>query len=272
MFKYDSTSQSFSFGHNAFANASLYLSAPNTSEYSGYELTMGSIITGYHVKTFTLNSIDDNFYFYNVGKCINNAYYTVVSCVVTRGTAEPTLQMVSVELGNYTESIADRFNSNTKSGYFNVVSYVDTNGWRYSLAIPTKYASSDTFENRPMFFYEYRLYKLRDTGSMTDNEFYNSGYSAGYSAGKLDGSSSGYNQGYDAGETIGYQNGYNDGVEHGGNYTFLGLIGAVIDAPINAFTSLLNFDVLGVNILSLITGLLSIAIIVFIVKLCMGGK
>lgn len=272
MLKYDSTSQSFSFGYNAYPNASLYLALPNTSDYSTYPLTFGNKSSVYIVKTFTLNSTDDSFNFYTVGKCYGKSSYTVVSCVVTRGIAEPTLQMVSVELGNYTESIANYFNSNTKSGYFNVVSYVDTNGWRYSLAIPTKYASSDTFANRPMFFYNYRLYKLRDTSSMTDNEYYNSGYSAGYSAGKLDGSSSGYNQGYDAGVTIGYQNGYNDGVEHGGNYTFLGLIGAVIDAPINAFTSLLNFEVLGVNILSLITGLLSIAIIVFIVKLCMGGK
>ena len=87
-----------------------------------------------------------------------------------------------------------------------------------------------------------------------------------------DGEDTGYQDGYNAGETIGYQNGYNAGVEHGGNYSFMGLIGAVIDAPVSAFTSLLNFELLGVNILGFISGLLTLALIIFIIKLCMGGK
>lgn len=272
MFKYDSTSQSFSFGYNAFANATLYLSLPNTSDYSTYPLNFGSSSSVYIVKTFTLNSTDDNFYFYTVGKCINNNFYTPISCVVTRGTAEPTLQMVSVELGNYTESIADRFNSNTKSGYFNVVSYVDTNGWRYSLAIPTKYASSDTFANRPMFFYNYRLYKLRDTGSLTDSDYYNTGYNDGYNNGKADGQSSGYSSGYSDGDSAGYTRGFTEGQEAGGDYTFLSLLSAVFDAPINAFKSLFNFDLLGFNLLSFITGLITLALVIFIVKKVAGGE
>ncbi len=272
MFKYDSTSQSFSFGYNAFANASLYLKVPVNDGYSTYPLTFGSTNSVYIVKTFTLNSTDDNFYLYTVGKSIKNSGFTVVSCVVSRGNAEPTLQMVSVELGNYTESIADSFNSNTKSGYFNVVSYVDTNGWRYSLAIPTKFASSDTFANRPMFFYEYRLYKLRDSGNLTDSDYYNTGYTDGYNNGKAAGQSSGYSSGYSDGDSAGYTRGFAEGQEAGGDYTFLSLLSSVIDAPINAFKSLFNFDLLGFNLLSFITGLITLALVIFIVKKVAGGK
>ena len=52
----------------------------------------------------------------------------------------------------------------------------------------------------------------------------------------------------------------------------MSLIGSVIDVPVNAFTSLLNFEVLGVNLLAFITGLLTLAVVIFIVKLCIGGK
>lgn len=101
---------------------------------------------------------------------------------------------------------------------------------------------------------------------------YDAGYQSGYDAGVVDGNGKGYKDGYSAGETIGYGNGFNAGLEQSNKYSFNSLIGAVIDAPVSAFTSLLNFEFLGVNILGLVTGLLSLAIIVLIIKLCMGGR
>ena len=77
---------------------------------------------------------------------------------------------------------------------------------------------------------------------------------------------------YQNGYNNGYNQGKNDGIASANNYSFLGLIGAVIDAPIKAFTSLFNFEILGFNILSFITGLLTLAVIVVIVKLALGGK
>lgn len=118
--------------------------------------------------------------------------------------------------------------------------------------------------------YNTRTYYFSNSFSGLDG--YAQGFENGYNAGVTDGSNTGYQDGYNAGQTIGYQDGYNAGVEHGGNYTFLGLIGAVIDAPVSAFTSLLNFNILGVNILGFVTGLLTLALIIFIIKLCMGGK
>lgn len=55
------------------------------------------------------------------------------------------------------------------------------------------------------------------------------------------------------------------------NYTFFGLISAVIDAPIKAFTGLFNFEIFGVNIKSFLLSLFTIALVIAIVKLFMGN-
>ncbi|HIU06668.1 MAG TPA: hypothetical protein IAC46_03685 [Candidatus Onthoplasma faecigallinarum] len=97
---------------------------------------------------------------------------------------------------------------------------------------------------------------------------YSIAYDKGYYDGNKEGSTNGYNTGYDTG----YYNGYNEGINDSNAYTFTNLIGSVLDAPISAFTSLLNFDILGVNLLAFISGLFTLAIIIFIIKLFLGGK
>jgi len=122
--------------------------------------------------------------------------------------------------------------------------------------------------------YEYntRLYYLISPDNFTDNESFQSGYDQGYQEGLGVGNTEGYQNGYNAGNTIGYNNGYSAGVEASNQYTFLSLMGSVLDAPLKTFTSLLNFNLLGVNMLSFITGLLTLAIIIFVIKLFLGGK
>lgn len=56
------------------------------------------------------------------------------------------------------------------------------------------------------------------------------------------------------------------------NYSFFGLISAVIDAPIKAVRGLLNFDILGVNMFSFVTSLFSLAVVLMIVKLLLGTR
>ncbi len=70
-----------------------------------------------------------------------------------------------------------------------------------------------------------------------------------------------------------YQKIYNLGKLAGSSetYTFFGLISAVIDAPIKAFTGLLNFEIFGVNIKSFLLSLFTIALVIAIVKLFMGN-
>lgn len=109
-----------------------------------------------------------------------------------------------------------------------------------------------------------------DFPDLSSNSYYQSGYNDGYNVGYNDGTDSGYQDGYNVGEDVGYNNGYNAGVESSSDYSFLALIGAVVDAPVNAFTSLLNFEILGFNILSFVTGILTILVIVFVIKLAFG--
>ncbi len=160
----------------------------------------------------------------------------------------------SVELGN----------ENNGTDRYNFVRYTDSNNGTFTI----KFYVRDVIEEIGLL--TYRIYYL--SPDLTDNQIYDSGYQDGYNAGNFDGNSQGYQDGYNAGEAIGYGTGYNAGLEQSGKYSFNSLIGAVIDAPVSAFTSLLNFELLGVNILGLITGLLSLAVIVLIIKLCMGGR
>lgn len=66
-----------------------------------------------------------------------------------------------------------------------------------------------------------------------------------------------------------YIAGYNAGAE--GNYTFLGLMSAVVDAPVKAVAGIFNIEILGYNMLYFITGLLTIGLVFFIVRKLGGG-
>lgn len=77
----------------------------------------------------------------------------------------------------------------------------------------------------------------------------------------------GYEQGYTAGKADGFGAGYNEGAQDAGDYTFMSLISSVIDAPIQAFMGLFNFEMLGVNLSGFFLSLLTVCVIVAVVKL-----
>lgn len=113
--------------------------------------------------------------------------------------------------------------------------------------------------------------------SVTDSsgDFYNSGYNNGYLDAKegFDEEKAGiYNSGFEQGKVAGYNEGYNAGKDVSGNYTFLGLIGAVFDAPIEAFKGLFNFEILGTNMQGFVLALLTLSVIIVIIKIALGGK
>ncbi len=82
----------------------------------------------------------------------------------------------------------------------------------------------------------------------------------------------GYNKGYQDGKTAGYDLGFHAGVEDNGDYTFMGLLGSVFDAPISAFRGLFNFEILGTNMQGFVLALLTLSVIVVIIKIALGGK
>ena len=105
---------------------------------------------------------------------------------------------------------------------------------------------------------------------------YQNGYTNGYNDGLSDKVS--YNNGYKDGNSTGYANGYNSGYDAGysaglsepGSNGFFNLITTVIDVPITAFSSLLDFSILGVNMKGFVLSLLSFAALIATVRLVMG--
>ena len=100
-------------------------------------------------------------------------------------------------------------------------------------------------------------------------------YDAGFNAGKLSVESQ-YNAQLSAAIENARQKGFAEAQKmfDNGNtdYSFFGLISAVIDAPIKAIRGLLNFDILGVNMFSFVTSLFSLAVVLMIVKLLLGTR
>lgn len=77
-------------------------------------------------------------------------------------------------------------------------------------------------------------------------------------------------QQYNQGQQAGYDKGYSAGISDGGNNSFLSLITAVVDAPITAFTSLLNFEILGFNMKNVILSILTAALVIACIRFFSG--
>ena len=101
------------------------------------------------------------------------------------------------------------------------------------------------------------------------------GYDAGFNAGVISVKSQ-YESQLDAVKESARQKGFAEAQKmfDNGNtdYSFFGLISAVIDAPIKAIRGLLNFDILGVNMFAFVTSLFSLAVVLMIVKLLLGTR
>lgn len=98
-------------------------------------------------------------------------------------------------------------------------------------------------------------------------------YRNGYANGYNDGEFAGFSDGVKVGKRDGYEAGYNEGYSYGMNVSdggFIKLLSATIDAPVKAFTSLLNFEVLGVNMKDFVLSILTLMFVLTIVRFCLG--
>ena len=87
----------------------------------------------------------------------------------------------------------------------------------------------------------------------------------------------GYNQGYNNGESVGYSNGYNQGYNDGFDadstvFTIFNGILNVALVPINFFLGIFNFEILGINLKSLVSALLTVAVIIIVIRIVTGKK
>lgn len=90
----------------------------------------------------------------------------------------------------------------------------------------------------------------------------------------------GYNDGYATGERIAHEQGYNDGYADG--YAnglevddtvftvFNGILNIAL-VPINVLLGIFNFEVLGINISSLVTSALTVACVIIVIRMFLGG-
>lgn len=77
-------------------------------------------------------------------------------------------------------------------------------------------------------------------------------------------------QQYNQGQQAGYDKGYSAGISDGGSNPFLSLITAVVDAPITAFTSLLDFEILGFNMKNVVLSILTAALVIACIRFFSG--
>lgn len=90
-------------------------------------------------------------------------------------------------------------------------------------------------------------------------------YNQGYEKGRIDGFTEGDQYGYDRG----YEEGKFDGATEGttGWMNFKNLIFTIFDAPFYILTTALDFELFGINIAGTLIGIISLALIVFILKI-----
>lgn len=119
------------------------------------------------------------------------------------------------------------------------------------------------------------------------SEGYDSGYvegeSIGYNTAIEENQDIWYNSGYEEGESVGYNtaieenrdiwynSGYDAGLIQGANsaneYSFIGLIGAVIDVPVKAFIGLTDFNLFGFNMTTFYKAIFAFCTMVIIVRI-----
>lgn len=174
-----------------------------------------------------------------------------------------------------------RFNDTyTSSYYLNSVPFVSGSIFRDSYIILDTLSTGDTHYYRlPVDVYGFLIFsKFEDSDvfraysmkcNFLPNSDYQSIYDSGFKAGQSEVNTGAY---YDNGYNIGYQQGIIKGASEANNYTFLGVIGAAIDAPINSLLSLLDFDLLGFNMRGFFSALLMLSFIILIIRLLLGGK
>lgn len=134
----------------------------------------------------------------------------------------------------------------------------DTNG-AYATAILQPY-KVDTFGDWTLNYstgFSARYLYLTNSYYNTDDQLA-SKYEEGYKKG--------YKDGQEYGEFIGENKGYIDGVNDSNEYTFTSLLDAVFYAPLKTFISIFNFEILGVNVLNIVTFVLTVLLFVGIIK------
>lgn len=161
----------------------------------------------------------------------------------------------------------------------NVIEYRATLSAGTSLSFVLLQNREFTLDDKLVFYFDFNDLDFVETDyfyditwqlsvfSLDTQKYYDAGHTAGYTEGQnsMQGAiENARQQGFADAQKM-FDNGNTD-------YSFFGLISAVIDAPIKAIRGLLNFDILGVNMFAFVTSLFSLAVVLMIVKLLLGTR
>lgn len=122
--------------------------------------------------------------------------------------------------------------------------------------------------NTPILYYDAFVYANYTSFDYCINLVNNSAYNDGFNTG--------YNQGLNTGYDQGYQYGVSDTLQSmdydSTALTIFTGITSIALTPINMFLQIFNFEILGINLTGFISGILTLAVVVIIIRLILGGK
>lgn len=229
---------------------------------------MGVQVSGYVSRSAQVNVVD---FFVRYDSTIGNSG-TVISGTAPSFVPIPSW-VIPTSSGNVTsfssaEGVIQTYFQNV-SGYFLFMpsfspSASPTDLPHFALTgVPDAYRYIVHTNPSPLFFQASAGQSRQNTPILVRLGFDTSNPNLIYTQGQYD--SYGNNR-YNAGKNEGYSSGYAAGVAAGGNNNFMSLITAVVDAPIKAFTSLLDFDILGYNMKNLALALLTAGLLVAAIR------
>lgn len=161
----------------------------------------------------------------------------------------------------------------------NVIEYKATLSAGTSLSFVLFQNREFTLDDKLVFYFDFNDLNFVETDyfyditwqlsvfSLDTQKYYDAGHTAGYAEGQdsMQGAiENARQQGFAEAQKM-FDNGNAD-------YSFFGLISAVIDAPVKAVRGLLNFDILGVNLFAFVTSLFSLAVILMLIKFILGTR
>lgn len=161
----------------------------------------------------------------------------------------------------------------------NVIEYRATLSAGTSLSFVLLQNREFTLDDKLVFYFDFNDLNFVETDyfyditwqlsvfSLDTQKYYDAGHTAGYAEGQdsMQGAiENARQQGFAEAQKM-FDNGNAD-------YSFFGLISAVIDAPVKAVRGLLNFDILGVNMFAFVTSLFSLAVILMLIKFILGTR
>lgn len=284
----------------------------NCSVDSVFRFPKSNVTSNFVTFSVPYNSTYDFFLLiYNQDSNFDSGYYRINDVLLDSLTSNYRKYVLAV---SSSKSADEYFTENQDGTYTAFFSNGSSNSPKFSMFIDINSRSPASV---PFVLYTFSLsagtYTLRGTTSNSVNSYiaamwtshydstdytlgYNDGYDSGYNSGYGDGQSAGYSSGYDSGFVAGktnadntvtstsasYSAGYQKGVESAGNFSFMSLISAVIDAPIRAFfgytengvthPGLFSFNILGYDMSALVLSMFSACVIIMIIKICLGGK